>query len=323
VSYRQILLVILLGVAPHILAHDARPVLIDIENRAGLYRVLWKIPPVIPTGLEPTVRLENCRQVGPLPRSLVGSMNFDCSAAKAVYLLLDWPALNPALSTLVSINAVTQLYGPEEQRISLYGLLATSAFEQAMAFVKSGIVHLLIGLDHLFFLAAMTLIVLNGDHQGSRFRRLIILVTGFTVAHSLTLALASLSSLSLPAPPVEACIALSVVFVSLELTRRHRTTLTWRYQALTASVFGLLHGLGFANILQASSMAEGQRILGLFSFNLGVEIAQLIFVFCLCVVIGGMKAILSAQWCRRALTISVYGMGSWSSFWLVQRLAGF
>ena len=147
------------------------------------------------------------------------------------------------------------------------------SFAVAGAFLKHGIDHILFGYDHLLFVFALILIVPN-------LRKLVATVTAFTVAHSITLALATLGVVHVPGPPVEATIALSILLLACEIARYHagRPSLTAQWPWVVAFSFGLLHGFGFASALSEIGLPRGDIPLALFTFNVGVEIGQLIFI---------------------------------------------
>ena len=147
------------------------------------------------------------------------------------------------------------------------------AMEVARTYTVLGIEHILSGVDHLLFVLALVMLV-----RGTR--RLVATITAFTLAHSLTLAAASLGFVSVPGPPVEATIALSIMFVAAEIVRARqgRPGLTQRYPWLVAFSFGLLHGLGFAGALAEVGLPPLSIPLALLFFNVGVEIGQLLFV---------------------------------------------
>ncbi len=304
-------------------AHDGRPVLVHVSGPETARVLEWQAPPVIPAGAEPRLVLEGCAVRVPTQHGLIGRGLYDCTGASHMQVRLIWPHLNPALSSLVQTESGARLYGPEHQLIPL-DTLARHGTDFA-AFVESGVVHILLGSDHLLFILAMTLIVVL---RGTGTRRQIAgrlgwLVTGFTLAHSLTLALATLNILTLPVAPVEAAIALSILFVCVELARPVRDSLTWRFPALTASAFGLLHGLGFARVLSDAGLEAGHRLTGLLGFNLGVEIGQLGFVALICAVLAVARTLASPAARGQMVMALVYAMGGVSSFWVFDRLLAF
>ncbi len=144
-------------------------------------------------------------------------------------------------------------------------------------YLKMGVEHLLGGIDHILFVLGLILLV-------PRFQRLLLVATAFTLSHSVTLALATLDIVRLPSPPVEAAIALSIVFLAYELTRREAATpsLGQRHPEAIALGFGLLHGFGFASVLASAGLPPNQVVPALFLFNVGVEIGQIAVIAFVC-----------------------------------------
>jgi hydrogenase/urease accessory protein HupE len=194
-----------------------------------------------------------------------------------------------------------------------------SALQVATAYLMHGVEHILFGYDHLLFVLALILIVRRG-------RVLLITVTAFTVAHSITLSLATLGLVHVPGPPVEATIALSILLLACELLRsdRGQASLTAQWPWLVAFSFGLLHGFGFASALTEIGLPQGDIPLALFAFNVGVEAGQLIFI---AAVLGALRC---AQWItfpalveRHARSVATYAIGITAAYWFIERLAGF
>ncbi|HVY66742.1 MAG TPA: HupE/UreJ family protein, partial [Gammaproteobacteria bacterium] len=189
-----------------------------------------------------------------------------------------------------------------------------SALEVVRTYVVLGVEHILLGVDHLLFVLALLLLVRG-------VRRLVATVTAFTVAHSITLGAATLGFVHVPPAPVEAVIALSILFLASELARRHaggEADLTERFPWLVAFSFGLLHGFGFAGALSEVGMPAQAVPLALLFFNVGVEIGQLAFI----------GAVLGVGWLirRSALhaprqwqRLAAYAIGSVAAFWVVER----
>lgn len=189
--------------------------------------------------------------------------------------------------------------------------------EIAWAYLVLGVEHILGGIDHLLFVLALLLVVKGG-------RRIVLTVTAFTVAHSITLVAAALGLLHLPGPPVEAIIALSIVFVASEIIhgRQGRPGLTARAPWVVAFSFGLLHGLGFAGALAEIGLPQTAIPLALLMFNVGVETGQLLFVG----VVLGLTALfrrLSRHQPEWVVPIAAYGIGSVAAFWTIERVASF
>ena len=182
-----------------------------------------------------------------------------------------------------------------------------------------GIEHILAGYDHLLFVLGLLLIV-NGH------RRLLITITAFTVAHSITLALATFEIIHLPISPLESIIALSIVFLAAEILHQQNgeNSLASRQPWLVAFAFGLLHGLGFASALAEVGLPETAIPLALLFFNVGVEIGQLLFIGCVLLLIALVKKLFKNRLnLPRSVTISAYLIGSISSFWVVERIMSF
>jgi hydrogenase/urease accessory protein HupE len=194
-------------------------------------------------------------------------------------------------------------------------------FEVIRTYAVLGIEHILTGFDHLLFVLAL-LILVDGV------RRLVATITTFTLAHSITLALASLGLLHLPGPPVEASIALSIVFVASEIihVRQGRPGLTRRYPWVVAFTFGLLHGLGFASALAEVGLPPLSIPVALLFFNVGVEIGQLIFIAAVFAVIAALRWIARGSrlpppgWLWR---VAPYAIGGTASYWVFERIAAF
>ena len=194
-----------------------------------------------------------------------------------------------------------------------------SSLEVARAYLMHGIEHILFGYDHLLFVLALILIVRRG-------RVLLITVTAFTIAHSITLSLATLGMVHVPGPPVEATIALSILLLACEIiwSDRGQPSLTAQWPWLVAFSFGLLHGFGFAGALTEIGLPQGDIPLALFAFNIGVEVGQLIFI---AAVLAGLRL---AQWIKFPVFVErhgrlavTYAIGIMAAYWVVERLAVF
>ncbi len=197
------------------------------------------------------------------------------------------------------------------------------AFGVFTSYFSLGVDHILKGIDHLLFVLMLLLLIRD-------WRTLLGAVTAFTVAHSLSLGAASLGWIVVPAPPVEAIVALSIAFLASELLHPpgEEKRLTERYPWAVAFAFGLLHGLGFARALLEVGLPQGDVPLALLAFNLGVEAGQLLFiavVIALGVALARLYPAARAQLVpgARGLRALAYGVGSLAAFWVVERVAGF
>ncbi len=188
-----------------------------------------------------------------------------------------------------------------------------SSSEAVRIYLDMGVKHILLGVDHLLFVLGLLLLM-------SSPWLLVKTITSFTVAHSITLALATLGFLHVPAAPVNVLIALSIVFLAGELVRANRgeMSLTIRKPWLVSFGFGLLHGLGFAGALVALGLPRADLPLALLFFNIGVEIGQILFVLAVLMVMYSLRRI-DIKLPERGKMISVYIMGSVAGFWFIGR----
>jgi hydrogenase/urease accessory protein HupE len=198
--------------------------------------------------------------------------------------------------------------------------------EVAAAYLRLGVEHILFGFDHLLFVLALVILVRD-------WRRVAITVTAFTIAHSITLAGATLGFVNVPGPPVEATIALSIMLVSVEIlnARRGKPSLTARLPWLVAFSFGLLHGFGFAGALAEVGLPQHAIPVALLFFNLGVEIGQLAFVAAVLTASGlfrtamtlRLEPTLIQQTVNRIDVLAAYAIGAVAAFWLIERTSAF
>jgi hydrogenase/urease accessory protein HupE len=187
-------------------------------------------------------------------------------------------------------------------------------------YTRLGIIHILLGFDHLLFVFALLLIVKN-------IRRLLLTITSFTLAHSLTMAGATLGIVHIPQAPVEAMIALSILFLAMEIMyqsqKRREESLTSKYPWLISFIFGLLHGFGFAGALAEIGLPEQAITIALVFFNIGVELGQVLFVLSVILSIFLLQRLNYPKLLSRLQTVLVYIIGSLSTYWLIDRTLSF
>ena len=193
--------------------------------------------------------------------------------------------------------------------------------EVARAYLLLGVEHILSGFDHLMFVLALLLLV-----KGSR--RILATVTAFTLAHSLTLAVATLGLVHVGGPPVEATIALSIVFIAAEIiqSRNGKPGLTERYPWVVAFTFGLLHGFGFAGALTELGLPQKSIPVALLLFNVGVEVGQLLFIVAMFSVAALARRFLRGVHVPRpewVWAVPPYAIGIVAAFWVIQRVVTF
>jgi hydrogenase/urease accessory protein HupE len=207
----------------------------------------------------------------------------------------------------------TVLVRPAQPWVAFTG--AKSALEVARTYLVYGVEHIVFGIDHLLFVFGLLLIVQDRW-------MLLKTVTSFTLAHSLTLAIATLGYASAPMLPLNAAIALSILFLGPEIVRawRGETSLTIRHPWLVAFVFGLLHGFGFASALTGTGLPRRDLPLALCTFNVGVELGQVAFVVLMVRLERSFRQ-LEIRWPRWVAMVPGYVVGALGAFWTIQRTA--
>ncbi len=305
-------------------AHESRPLYIEVTEKAPLtFLVRWKIPPSVKVRNAPDVSMaDGCVATTPRPaagaaRGSLRHRSFRCEADPAgTALQIHYPLFNPSVSALVRISRLSGethslLASPQETEVVIPTVESFGSV--ARDYLALGVQHILGGYDHLLFLVCLLLIAGTG-------RRILITITGFTIAHSVTLALSALGVVHVPIAPIEAAIALSIVFLAVEIVRGDPNSLTYRYPIAVSSSFGLLHGFGFAAVLGETGLPQTEIPAALLFFNLGVELGQIIFVVGVILVYQLARRVTRV---RKFQTPAAYAVGALASFWMVQRIAAF
>ncbi len=309
------------------LAHPLSPALLELIQRpqSTVFDVLWKTSVLRVPGsdLQPEIP-RHCRTVEPMAAqeetgSLLRRWAVDCGEAGLVGSEVGFSGLRDAkIDGLVRIEMSGGRSVRGVVRTSEPTLIVPEAESTAQVFagyLRLGFDHILGGLDHLLFVFGLLLLV-------DTTRALVKTVTAFTLGHSLTLSLAALGLVTYPTRPIELVIALSVFFLAVELTRGETEppSLMRRWPWAIALGFGLLHGLGFAGALAEVGLPHHEIPVALFSFNVGIELGQLAFVFA-CLLLRRVFHPLSARLPSWAESVPLYAMGSLSAFWCFERLA--
>lgn len=311
-------------------AHESRPAYMEInETATGRYDVLWRTPVLSGMRLPIALRFpEGVRTVvepveSELNDSLIERRVIDAGPTGLVGKRIEFVGLQASITdVLVRVSRLdgtlsTTLVQPAQPWVEIAA--TQGAFSVAGAFLVHGIEHILGGFDHLMFVFGLLLLVRNGW-------MLVKTITAFTLAHSITLALAALGAVRLPGPPVEATIALSILLLAVEIARKNRgeASFTAQWPWVVAFCFGLLHGFGFAGALAEIGLPQRDLPLALFTFNVGVEIGQLMFV----AVVLSLRELLLR--CRLptsarlyAQPIASYGLGTLAAFWFFERVSNF
>ena len=323
------LLVLLLGLsaaAAPARADELRPGYIEFAQTApGEWTLAWKRPYLQPpeTPPPPPVLPAGCRfaqevRQGASGGAVLGRARVRCDGPVAgrtigVADLLGQSDLLVRVMPLGEPAQALRLAAAEPQ-----ATIAAAAQRPPVwrTYFVIGVDHILEGWDHLLFVIALVLLL-------RQWRRAVVAATAFTVAHSITLAGASLGAIAMPQRPVEVLIALSIVFLAVEIARResgHRS-LTVRVPWLVAFLFGLLHGFGFAGALAEIGLPDDALVPALVAFNLGVEAGQLLVVAATLAALAAVARLALAR-LEPALRIASYGIGITGAYWLVDRLAG-
>jgi hypothetical protein len=319
-------------------AHEVRPAYLELhQTGTDSYDVLWKVPArgdnmrlgiyvEFPSGTTkvttPRTSFANEASIErwrvKRPGGLTGS---------EVHITGLEATMTDVLLRIENLNGTTQVTRVTPSSPSFVVAAAPSALDVSRTYLVLGVEHILFGVDHLLFVLAL-LILVKG------WRKLVGTITAFTIAHSITLAAATLGFVHVPGKPVEATIALSIVFVACEIVHRRqgRFGLTETWPWVIAFSFGLLHGLGFASALREVGLPQNAIPLALVFFNVGVELGQLLFIGFVMAVIA--IAVYAAgkfnrsnvapqsgfAWCEN---ISAYAIGGIAAFWLIERTLSF
>ncbi len=297
------------------LAHEPTIAVLALRDQGkGHYLGNWSLPPVDVT-LKPIFPAQ-CKWTPPQldcgARGLVGRLSFEGLGSKQSATMIR------VVSQQGEVQAYTVSAGNPYVTVATEpGANIAVWLELANTYINLGIDHILLGIDHLLFVLGLIWLV-RGRWM------LVKTITAFTVAHSITLAGAALGYFSLPQPPVEATIALSIAFVASELVKMKpgERRLSEAYPWVVAFSFGLLHGFGFAGALREIGLPQRDVPLALLTFNLGVEAGQLMFVGAVLLIYEALKTV-TALPVSRARVAAAYLIGIVAAVWFIDRVAGF
>ena len=317
---------LLLFIVPSLCAHESRPAYLEIkETGAGQYSLLWRTPMLSGMRLPVIVQLpDDVRNLKPpatqeLSDSVLTRYWIEAGPGGLAGKRIEFPGLQGTITdVLVRVEMLdgrrwTTIVHPSQPWVEITA--AQTRLEVMGTFILQGIRHILFGADHMLFVLGLLLIVKDRW-------MLLKTITAFTVAHSITLAIATLGYAEAPVLPLNAAIALSILFLGPEIVRswHGETSFTIRHPWVVAFAFGLLHGFGFASALTSAGLPKAELPIALLSFNVGVEIGQLSFV-ALVLLLERAFRILEVRWPRWAEALPGYTVGSLGAFWTVQRLA--
>lgn len=310
------------------LADEFKPALLEISEREpGWFDVTWKVPlrngRPLPMSPELPIVLE---QMGPVSSRIASGSAIEQSTWTTNADSIVGGAIKIDGLSSMPIDVILQIDladGSEHSAIlrpaSPSYIVPDRATKWTVAgsYWKIGTIHILEGFDHLLFVLALILIVPS-------LWTLLKTITAFTVAHSISLALATLGVVDMPGAPTEAVIALSILFLAVEIvhSREGRVTLTERYPWFVALAFGLVHGLGFAGALAEVGLPQQEIPLALLMFNVGVETGQILFVSVVLLLIAVFKRV-PVKWPQGSWKLMPYAIGSTAAFWTLQRVDSF
>jgi hydrogenase/urease accessory protein HupE len=309
-------------------AHEIRPALLNIvEQEPGWFEVTWKVPmrgdrvlalsPVFPKSLIP---------IGPPASHTVPGAHIQYSTYKSEGESLVGETISIDGLSALQIDVLLQIKLADGSTHSAILRPKSPSFEIpahetkgeiAWSYWTMGTTHILSGIDHLLFVLALMLIVPG-------YWMLFKTITAFTVAHSISLGLAVLGFVHIPPGPTEAVIALSILFLAVEVvhSRQGKFSLTERAPWIVAFIFGLFHGLGFAGALSEVGLPEHAIPLALFMFNVGVESGQILFLSAVLAIMAVLRWV-PVAWPVGSWRLMPYTIGSAAAFWTIQRVGSF
>ena len=307
-------------------AHEVRPAYLEIkETVPGQFSLLWRTPVLsgmhLPVALKLPDDVRNLKEpvVQELADSLVERRWIEAGPKGLAGKHIEFPGLQLTITDVLVRYAMldgregTAIVGPAQPWLEIAA--AQSWLGVAGNYIVHGIEHILFGADHLLFVLGLLLIVKDRW-------MLLKTITAFTVAHSMTLGVATLGYANVPEVPLNAAIALSILFLGPEIVRswRGQTSFTIRNPWVVAFAFGLLHGFGFASALTSAGLPRPDLPMALLSFNVGVEIGQLSIVS-LVLLLERSFDILEIRWPRWVQALPGYTVGSLGACWTIQRVA--
>jgi hydrogenase/urease accessory protein HupE len=323
---KTVLHILLLLLLPFITsAHEIRPGYLEIKEAANhALQITWKQPLMGEYGvpLHPSIStgwmIDSLAKISYTESYLIKRWTIPADHASLDEQTIHIKGLEKTMTdvlvqvTLLNDVSFTYLVKPIQPFVKLS--LSKPQPPPVWQYIQLGMYHIWSGFDHLLFVLGLLLLVKKRS-------RLIWTITAFTIAHSITLALATLHIIKVSGSFTEAAIALSIVFLAVELLRHYKGIdgFAYHYPWLVSFLFGLLHGLGFASALQDVGLPENNIPLALFLFNVGVELGQLAFVFVVLLIMAGMQR-LQFKWPQWMYKFPAYLIGTLAMYWFIERL---
>lgn len=309
-------------------AHEVRPGYLELnESSADQFDVLWKVPARGDLRLGIYALLpDNCAETSRVVTRSVGGSFTDLWSVNCpggleggtIYIDGLATTLTDVLVQITLLDGTSRVSRVTSSSPSFVVPAAPTWTQTAVTYLGLGVEHILLGIDHLLFVLALLLLVRG-------WRQVIVTITSFTLAHSITLAAATLGFVYVPQRPVEAVIALSIALVAAELVHRERGrgSLAQQWPWAIAFAFGLLHGFGFAGALNEIGLPQQAIPLALLFFNVGVEFGQILFIVAVYVVWALSRRIAVRLPERITSYGPAYAIGTVAAFWTIERIAGF
>ena len=321
-----VLLALGAGMSGESFAHESQPGVLEISQLGVTrYEVIWRAP--IYYGKPHPARLQLPKDWVTVGKPTVRQLSDSALHRRVVDVpgksingsVIRFPRLEVTITDVFVFisrldgSQATLVVRPTQPYAELLG--DRPWYISAKEYLVLGLHHILTGVDHLLFVLGLLLIV------SSRWV-LLKTITAFTIAHSITLAIATLGYASAPVPPLNAAIALSILFLGPEIVRvwRGQTSFTIRHPWVVAFAFGLLHGFGFASGLTTIGLSGAEIPVALLLFNVGVEIGQLFFVLIIVMLVRSFR-VLAIRWPRWSEALPAYTVGGLGAFWTIQRVA--
>ena len=310
------------------IADEIRPGYLELTSTDDtVYSIKWKVPMKgdMVLSLKPVLPESCTERTPPSAMATGGAMitRWSVSCAGGIahgHIRIDGleNTMTDVLVRIVHQDGMTQMVRVTPSETGFVVAAETTSLEVIKVYTALGIEHILLGIDHLLFVFALLLIV-------SGWRRLIGTITAFTLAHSITLFAATLGWVHVPQAPVEAVIALSILFLATEIihNRQGRPGMAKRFPWLVAFIFGLLHGFGFAGALAEIGLPEQSIPLALLFFNVGVELGQLLFVAAVVAAGWVLRKLIAEKTLQGSEVAASYLIGSLSAYWVIERTYSF
>lgn len=325
---KQFVVIFILLASTPLFAHELRPAYLELKQTgAETYDVLWKVPAIQNLRLALYVVFpKQCNETTQRRSFQIGGSNMERSSIQCKNGLVGSTisieglsaTFTDVLARVQRMDGTTQIARLTPSAPSFIVEAAPNWKEMAGTYLRLGIKHILMGFDHLLFVLGLLVIV------GRRWKLMFKTITSFTLAHSLTLAGATLGVVQVPAEPLSAVIALSILFLGVEVARMKRggTSVTIRHPWIAAFGFGLVHGFGFASGLSTLGLPSNEIVAALLFFNIGVELGQIAFVALYLIFLRALRTleVLSPQW---AQTMPAYVIGTLGSYWTIVYIAKF